>query len=249
VDAVKAIGLTMQAKGSRLANRQTEVAAPGISHNLNGQRLGRKGRDTRDRIIAATQTLLDGPRDLPITLSAVAREASLGMTSLYSYFNDLTELLLAMLEPAMAEAEGSYVFKLRSEWPEATLKGHCLDFVHAFYGFWLRHSRLLHLRNSLADNQDGRMARQRVAAATIVIRLIVKQMDQDENAIRSDAFGMATVLYAGIERIITVATDDALESLLRDNFSSNIQHYLESEARLLELGIRDYRGTADQGVK
>lgn len=212
-----------------------------ISHNLNGQRLGRKGRDTRERIITAAQKLLAGPRDIPLTLSAVAREASLGMTSLYVYFNDLTELLLAMLEPTMAEAEDSYVSKLRTRWPDATLATQCLDFVIAFHGFWDRHSRLLHLRNTMADSQDERMAQHRVGAATPVIELIVEQMGQDGRALGTPPFGMATVLYAGIERIITVATDVDMQSLLQGNFLQNIPHYLQAEARLLELGIRDYR--------
>ncbi len=212
-----------------------------VSHNLNGQRLGRKGRDTRDRIIAAAQKLIAGRRDIPVTLSAVAREASLGMTSLYVYFNDLTELLLAVLEPVMAEAEDAYVSKLRTRWPNETLNAHCLDYVTGFYAFWDRHSRLLHLRNSLADNQDDRMAQHRVSAATPVIELIVGQMDQDSLVLRSPAFGMATVLYAGIERVVTVATDADMQSLLQGNFLQNIEHYLKSEARLLELGILDYR--------
>jgi hypothetical protein len=33
-------------------------AANDVSHNLNGQRLGRKGRYTRDRIIAAVHEIL-----------------------------------------------------------------------------------------------------------------------------------------------------------------------------------------------
>ncbi len=212
-----------------------------LSHNLNGQRLGRKGRDTRERIIAATCTLLDGPQTQPITLSAVARKVSLGMTSLYSYFSDLTELLLAVLEPVMMEAEAAYVGRLRERWPDAGLYDHCFDFLTAYHGFWQRNARLLHLRNTMADQQDERMAQHRVAAASPVIQLFVHQMGQEPTALRSPAFGMATVLYSGIERVVNVATDANLQSLLRSNFSSNIDHYLQSEARLLELGIREYR--------
>jgi hypothetical protein len=82
---------------------------PLLSHNLDGQRLGKKGRGTRERVLAATERLLAAPVDTGISLSAVAREASLGMTTLYLYFSDLTELLLAVLEPIMASAETSYV--------------------------------------------------------------------------------------------------------------------------------------------
>jgi AcrR family transcriptional regulator len=77
-----------------------------LSHNLVGQRLGKKGRDTRERILAATDRLLAGPPDTAISLSAVAREASLAMTTLYIYFNDLTELLLAVLDPCPGPGGG-----------------------------------------------------------------------------------------------------------------------------------------------
>lgn len=214
------------------------------THNLNGQKLGRKGRETRDRIIGAAQKLLSDPEAAPLTLSAVAREVSLGMTSLYNYYSDLTELLLALLEPVMAEAELAYIVKLRTPWPDTTLNKQCLDYVEAFYAFWARNARLLHLRNSLADSRDDRMARHRVMAASPVIELFVEQMGKDPAILRSKAFGMATVLYTGIERVVTVATDANMQSLLQNNFLQNIEHYLHSEARLLELGIRDYRGTA-----
>jgi AcrR family transcriptional regulator len=219
----------------------TRPAARALSHNLNGQRLGRKGRDTRDRIIAAAQILIADRYAPLLTLSAVAREASLGMTSLYNYFGDLTELLLALLEPVVVEAETAYISKLRARWSDETLNADCLDFVSAFYAFWQRNSRLLHLRNSLGDQQDARMAQHRVASASPLIQLFVEQMGHDATEQGSPAFGMATVLYAGIERIVSIATDADMEGLLSGNFSSHIDNYLQSEARLLELGIRDYR--------
>jgi AcrR family transcriptional regulator len=233
VEATKAMGT-----GVATAVRST---APKLSHNLNGQRLGRKGRDTRERIIAAAEILLAGPDNIPLTLSAVAREASLGMTSLYNYFNDLTELLLAVLEPVMVQAENAYIAKLRTRWPDETLYQQCYEFMSSFYTFWDRNSRVLHLRNSLADHQDQRMMHQRVNAASPVIELFVAQMGHDPATIRSPAFGMATVLYTGIERIVTVATDLEMQAQLKGNFASNIQQYLKSEARLMELGFRDFR--------
>src|SRR5262245_17067431 len=103
-----------------------------LSHNLVGQRLGRKGRDTRARILAATEKLLAGPTDTAISLSAVAREASIGMTTMYLYFSDLTELLLAVLTPIMESAENSYIGHLRTVWPDDALNEHCRKFVEAY---------------------------------------------------------------------------------------------------------------------
>ncbi len=215
----------------------------GLSHNLNGQRLGRKGRDTRDRIIAGAQALLAAEGSEPITLSAVAREVGLGMSSLYNYFTDLQELLLAVLEPVSIEAETAYISHLRSYWPDDALYDHCLKFVADFYTFWQRNTRILHLRNAMADHQDARMSQHRVELATPVIRAMVLQMEHDPDALGSPAFGMATVLFAGIERIVNLATDFEMRSLLLGNFAQNIENYLKSEARLLELGIRDFRQT------
>lgn len=224
------------------------LAAKPKSHNLNGQRLGRKGRHTRDRILAAADELLAGPSDVPISLSAVARQASLGMTSLYLYFADLTELLLAILDPLMVEAEAAYLGHLRERWPDETLNAHCLEFVTALHGFWHKNSAVLHLRNSMSDQRDKRMMANRVQAAQPVIALLVMQMDQDPRESGSPAAGMATVLYTGIERVVTVATDRILPTVLPGQFAPNVRNFLRSEARLLELGIRDFRELAQADV-
>ena len=212
-----------------------------LSHNLNGQRLGRKGRDTRERILAATRELLEGPDEAPVSLSAVARKASLGMTSLYVYFNDLTELLLAVLEPVMATAEDAYVSLLRTHWPDDELGARALGFVQGYYGFWVRNTRLLHLRNNMADLQDERMMLHRVHSAQPVMRLMVEQMDGGQDAPGSPVFSMATALMTGLERVVTVTTDDRLQNLLHARFSSNHTHLLSAQARMLELGVRDFR--------
>jgi AcrR family transcriptional regulator len=223
--------------------KRATAAPKGLSHNLNGQRLGRKGRDTRARILAATNELLAGSIDTPISLSAVARQASLGMTSLYLYFNDLTELLLALLEPLTADAEESYLRHLRERWPDDNLNAHCLEFVTAIHGFWHRNSMILHLRNSMADQRDKRMMEQRVRAAQPVILMLVAQMDQDPAVPNTPAAGMATVLYTGIERVVTIATDRILPTVLPGEFSPNVRNFLRAEARLLELGIREFRAS------
>jgi AcrR family transcriptional regulator len=231
--------------GAGKARPRGASSAKQLSHNLNGQRLGRKGRDTRDRILAATLELLaDTGEETPISLSAVARKASLGMTSLYLYFNDLTELLLAVLDPVMATAEDAYVSILRPRWSDEELGNRTYAFVSAYHAFWVKHSQLLHLRNSMADRQNERMMLHRVRSAQIVMRLMVEQMDGDLAQPLSPVFSMATALMTGLERVVTVTTDVSLQNVLNARFSSTHAHLLQAEARLLELGIRDYRKLA-----
>lgn len=217
-----------------------------VSHNLNGQRLGRKGRDTRERILAACTELLADPEEA-LTMSAVARRASLGMTSLYNYFADLTELLLAVLEPVMATAEESYLGILREHWPEAELGARSRSFMDAYHAFWSRHSRLLHLRNTMADSNDHRLMIQRVLSTQPLIALFVAQMGGDADDMQSPLRGLATVLMTGIERTVTVATDTGLTSLFGDGQRRDKDHYLVPASRMIELMLADTRTRLARG--
>jgi len=183
-----------------------------VSHNLNGQKLGRKGKLTRERILVATSELLAESEE-PISLSAVARRASLGMTSLYNYFTDLTELLLAVLEPVMQSGADEYATQLSQHWSDEELGDRCAAFVQAMYGFWSRHARLLHLRNSMADAGDRRMLMHRVTSTQPLIGFLARQMGGDADQQGSEAYALATVLMTGTERVITVVTDTQFTGL------------------------------------
>lgn len=227
---------------ARSAKRKPAAAEcdAGLSHNLNGQKLGRKGRDTRDRILAAAAEVV-AESETPVSLSAVARKASLGMTSLYLYFKDLSELLQAVLEPIMATAEDAYLGHLRQHWPDETLNADCYEFVRAYFDFWEKHSRILHLRNAMSDQRDKRMMLQRVGATQPIIRLLIDQMECAGAETGTPSASMATVLMTGIERVVTVATDNEMRRAMDAPFRPNVANFLRAEARLLEVGIMDYR--------
>jgi AcrR family transcriptional regulator len=218
------------------------AADPEVSHNLNGQKLGRKGRGTRDRIIAATVELLASEdQDEAISMSAVARRAALGMTSLYNYFTDFTEVLLAVLEPVIAESEARFTALIGPRWADEELAERCYEFVCAYHEFWSRNTRLLHLRNSLADGRDQRMMRHRVRAAQPIMAQLVAQMDDNPDRADAPSTGMATVLMTGLERTVTVSTDRGYMRLFGDVGLPDPDRYLRPEARLLEMAIRDTR--------
>lgn len=216
--------------------------APGeISHNLLGQRLGRKGRGTRERILAATEELLAAPADTPVTMSAVARAVPLGLPTLYLYFGDLTELLLAVLDPIMASSRQSYGEHLAEFWPDEALAEHCLRFVRAYHAFWERHARVLHLRNTLADGRDERMAAHRIAVSRPLIELLLRQMRADGDV---EARDMASVLLTGTERVVTITTDEFIVGMSVGEIVPDVDGRLRMQARLLEFGIRDRRTIA-----
>lgn len=219
-------------------------ACASVSHNLNGQRLGRKGRVTRERIVTAAIELF-GENDEAVTMGSVARRTGLGLTSLYNYFTDLTELLLAVLEPVMATAESGYLAVLRDRWPAGQLYENCYAFTHSYHAFWARNSRLLHMRNSLADRHDERMMKHRVESTRPIIQLLVRQMDEAAVPGRQNA-SIASMLMTGIERSVTLATDQELRALVGMPPDLNEARFLHAGARLLELAITDARGVPNR---
>lgn len=238
---------TKQERPTLKTNRAAALAmeAP-VSHNLLGQRLGRKGLVTRQRILTAAQYLLDNP-DTTISLSAVAREASLSMAAIYLYFADLTELLLALLAPAAAMAEASHIADLREHWEDDEVHERCLGFIRAYRAYWEAHSGLFLLRNQLADGGDLRMKKNRVDASKPLIALIVNQMGGAHDRRPFNHRAMAAVLTTGIDRVITVhLAGVTLPAEIPDNYVEEmpdgyVEDVLVAQARLLEFSIREGR--------
>ncbi len=209
--------------------------------NLNGQRLGRKGLVTRARIVEAARSLIDESHDLQISLKAVAAKASLGMTSVYNYFGDLTDVILALLDEAMLDAEEAYLAEIRQRWDEDHLSDQCRKFVFAFYEFWSKNANLYHLRNLYADNRYPKMIAHRIPVAEELIGLIVFQMDGIGLGRGDQNNSMASAIFMGLERATTVLTNPQMLRTVVENIRPDRQGLLEAEAELFEFAIRTKR--------
>ena len=217
-------------------------AEPKIDTNLQGQKLGRKGRITRERILAVTRELIEEPGGEDFSISAVARRANLRVSSIYNYFPDLTDLFMTVMEPIIQESQVGYLSILETYWEDDELEQKCADFVDAFHSFWERNVRYLHLRNSLAQQHNSRVLSQRINAARRVVGLLKLQMnasDVNDGGITQD---MASVLFAGMERVVTIVTDVLLEAPYPSNIERSFgKHTLKQQARLMVLAIRAER--------
>lgn len=219
------------------------------SHNLLGQRLGRKGRDTRQRILAAMQRLVTGSDrsgETALSLTAVAREASVGMTTLYLYFADMSELLLAALEPLNVEITAlSERFDRR--WPDATLDVESRAFLDAHHMFWTRHSLLLHLRNSFADRGDRRMVEARQAMSQPFMACLIRQMGDRSATDAPRSWNYAVALLTMLERMATITTEQGFSATPMHADHGNhgnhaaafVEDTLAAQARIIALTIRD----------
>ncbi|MCB2063436.1 MAG: TetR/AcrR family transcriptional regulator [Novosphingobium sp.] len=244
MNRASAIGREAAAEGQPL---DLAIARAGetVSHNLNGQRLGRKGRETRERIVRAAIEALENENGEPFTLSAVARGASLGMSSLYNYFTDLSELMVAALEPVMGAASESYLALLGDYWPDSELNERCAQFWDSYAGFWRQHASVLHQRNRMSDAGDELMLACRVDAGQPLVRGIAEQLGSGDMAEPGyDARAMASVLGTMMERIITVQTQPNYRKYATASLDRGPNSLGAAGTRLLALAIRDWRTEA-----
>lgn len=216
-----------------------------VSHNLVGQRLGKKGQATRERILAAMLRLLADPDGPPVTLTLVAREAKIGLTNLYLYFPDLSELLLAALQQVMTNSEEAYIEALQRRWPDDALETACRAFLAAHFAFWKRHARLLHMRNALADASDLRVLAYRQSATQPILAMLAAQMAPEGQPVDSDCTDFATVLFTGLERTATVLTHrNYLQISGHSGTRGRAEHaerLLDAEAKIIALAVRQRR--------
>jgi len=216
-------------------------ASENVSHNLNGQRLGRKGRETRERIVRAAVEALNEGGEEPFTLSAVARRATLGMSSLYNYFTDLSELMAAALEPVMASASETYLAELASHWPDGTLTECCDRFWQSYVDFWGRNAAVLHQRNRMSDAGDERMLACRVEAGYPLMDGIARQLGSGDRKPNSEELAMASVLATMMERTVTVQSQPNYLKYTASTIERGTSGLGAAGSRLLALAVRDWR--------
>ncbi len=239
----------MSSSGAALAKQATQPAnrgLPKVSHNLFGQRLGRKGQETRERILATALRLIEVSHGLPLTLSAVAREASVGMTTLYLYFPDLSDLMLAVLTRVTSDVDAAFEAQLGSRWPDGTLQKSCIDFLRAYYEFWGRHAQVLHMRNRYADAGDNRFLEYRTRACRPLITALMRQMDTAIKDRDTASGGMATIMMISFERLATIINSPSFLAAIKEDAIHDESRFIErliwSEAEMMTLVIRQQRG-------
>lgn len=231
-----------------MAALQADSGTQRTTHNLVGQRLGRKGQETRDRIICAMSDLLQADEEVPITLSAVARTAGIGMSTLYLYFPDLGELVLAVLTRTLKEHEAGFDANLGSFWPDEVLEERVLAFTRSHIAFWEKYARLLQLRNSLADARDMRFITYRQKMTRPVLAMLVRQMGIEAGTSDPLYEDCAAVMLTGLERVATVVINPDFALLAQVEGAEEHARYVErlarAEALVIGLTMRELRSRA-----
>ncbi len=171
--------------------------------NKDGQSIGRKGAESRARLLEAAHDLISTTPSPKLTASAIARAAGLASQTFYVYFDDVDEVLLNLSSEASADT-GEIVAELDRPWDFGSLQQHAERVVGAFYRYWDRHRATLNIRNFLADSGNEAFLRVRNESAMPIVTRIAARIraSQGEGKLpERDAIARAVIIFAAIERI------------------------------------------------
>lgn len=175
--------------------------------NKQGQILGRKGQETRQRLMAATRKLLASSSPVDLTAVAIAKAAGTSSASFYMYFDDVPDVLYSLSELAGAEMAG-VADLLDTPWNSQAFEAKATQLIETLNDVWSRHREVLRYRNLEADRGNPRFEELRMNTYIPFIerfaQLILSLNPVTSKRRKADAYAEATVLHAAMERLAAV---------------------------------------------
>ncbi len=172
--------------------------------NKQGQELGRKGRETRQRLMDAALALLKTGSPDRLTAAQIAKLAEVKPASFYVYFANVQDLLYDMCEAASREVAAAFEASDLFLDPEQVERD-SVRFVEMWNDLWTRHQEVFHYRDMQANYGDRRFS-------SLVTNCAIPMMDRLFRLTRSahqgrggisniDAYAEAVVLFVAIDRL------------------------------------------------
>jgi AcrR family transcriptional regulator len=194
-----------------------------------GRELGPRALQTRQRLLTATQELLDRQSVRDVSVVEIARRAGTSPATFYQYFKDVSDATLCLAEEAAA-ATPALVELIDRPWRGQEGLDTARDIVDAFVRHWDAYRPVLLIRNLAADEGDRRFQKVRREALTPVIEHLARQVEESKKAGRiaddMHPYAAAAALAAMLERLS--AHHREIEA-----FGATRDHLVETCARIL----------------
>jgi AcrR family transcriptional regulator len=172
------------------------------AQNLYGQSMGRKGMETRERLIRATVDLLERRSIRDVSVSDIATLAGTSSSSFYIYFADVSSAALAAAE-SVEQITPEIEDLLAHPWPRAEGQNNAVALVEAYVNLWSRHHAILRIRNLTADEGDKRFEEVRHRAVSRIHKLLESHIATLDGGL--DPSAGASAILALMERISSIA--------------------------------------------
>jgi len=168
---------------------------------VDGRVPGRRGLATRRKLIDCTIKLLATTpyRDLKIT--DITRAAGTSPATLYQYFVDLEDLLLAVADRAAEDALQLVDLMSEQAWKGARGMNSAEAVVDGFLGFWRTHRPTLRVVDLLSTEGDKRFRHKRVVILNPLTRSLASEIERINSDAGVDSTAMAGVLIGMLAQV------------------------------------------------
>ena len=168
---------------------------------VDGRVPGRRGLATRRKLIDCTiQLLATTPyRDLKVT--DITRAAGTSPATLYQYFVDLQDVLLAVAEQTTEEARQLVDLITNQSWKGAGGVRSAEGLVDGFIDFWRSHRPTLRVVDLLSTEGDRRFRHQRVLMLNAITKSLAEEIRRLNPNDPLDAMAMAGVLVGMLAQV------------------------------------------------
>ena len=177
---------------------------------LDGRALGKRGAETRRRLLEATARLLEshGVRDLRVV--DIARAVGTSPATFYQYFRDVEEAVLVVAEE-VGEDLAPLGELLARPWDGAAGLPAARELVEEFMAYWDGHRAVLRTRNLAAQEGDRRFRDVRNESLRPLREGLAAKVEESQAAGRVgpeiSAMAAAAALAAMIERMAAFQHD------------------------------------------
>ena len=171
---------------------------------LDGRALGRRGAQTRRRLLDATAEMLEthGIRDLRVV--DIARAVGSSPATFYQYFRDVEEAVLALAEEVGGEI-APLAARLETPWEGERGLDDARAVVEGFVEYWDRHRAVLRTRNLAAQEGDERFREVRNRTLTPFLTTLTAKIEDARRRARVvgelSPLAASAALVAMIERM------------------------------------------------
>jgi len=190
---------------------------------------GRKGEQTRRRIMEATNAMLAEQAFTDIRITDIARAANIAQPNFYTYFSSIDDVLLALAKEISSDHLSAY---LEPDWTGPGGLDLATRFVEAAIETWLRHRGVFAIVDILADKRKGEFAAVRVSQMRALYKSFERKVAESRAAGRIDP-GVVPRL-AGYECVGLVGSLGKKYELLRASGFSH-RDLVGTTARILHL--------------
>jgi len=170
--------------------------------NLYGQSIGRKGAETRERLLKATIELLEKRSLRDVSVADITALAGTSSSGFYIYFSDVAAVALAVAETIFQITPEIEVL-LGKEWTAGDAKANAYSLVNSYVNFTRQHHAILRVRNLAADEGDRRFEDARHNAVARIHELLTARIAAADNGL--DPSSGASAVLALMERISAIS--------------------------------------------